>query len=53
MGGRIHLSERIWSQQSVDLCGRDGGMSQQLLHNTNVSAAGQEMGRKGVAQRVR
>src|SRR5690606_3544988 len=53
MRGRVHLSELVDRDQRVDLCGRHGGMAEQLLHHPNVGAAVEKVGCEGMSQYVR
>ena len=53
MGVAVHLGEPGGVDLHVALRRRQRGMAQQLLDGAQVAAAGQQVGGKGMAQRVR
>ena len=49
----VHVSEGIDGHQRIDLSGRDRGMAQQLLHDSNIGTASKKVGCEGVSKSVR
>jgi hypothetical protein len=49
----VKLLQSLQRDMSVDLCGGDVRMAQQQLHHAQISAVVDEMGGKGVPQRMR
>jgi hypothetical protein len=52
MGGIINLCQPLEIQMGIDLCGRNLGMAQQLLHGTQVATGLQHMACEGVTQHM-
>ena len=52
MGRQIDLGQLRTIDMRVDLCGRNIGMSQDLLQHAQVGTAREHVGGKGVAQGV-
>lgn len=53
MGFVVHLGQVLKIQMGVDLGGGDIGVTEQLLHQTQVTAGFEHMAGKGVAQHMR
>src|SRR6476619_3921284 len=53
MGLEVDVLEALGRQVGVDLCRGDVGVAEHLLHRPQVTAAGEQVGGEGVAQRVR
>src|SRR3954470_14471130 len=49
----VHLAQPVDGHQRIDLRRRHRGVPEQLLHDTDVGAAVEEVGGEGVPQRVR
>src|SRR4051812_17194855 len=52
MGPEVNLFEPIAREMRVELGRRDVGVPEHLLDGTQVAAAGEQVGREGVPQRV-
>ncbi len=52
MGSGIHGQQPLFAYMSVDLCCLETGVTQQFLHNPQVSAPVQQMGGEAVAERM-
>ena len=48
----VHLTEVVFGHQRVDLRGGDARVPEQLLHDADVGASLQQVGREGVPERV-
>ncbi len=48
----VGFTERVGSNQGVNLSGRNGGMSEKLLHHTNIRTTCEQMSRKRVTEGV-
>src|SRR5690606_30136762 len=53
MGGVIDRENALPVHLGIDLCGREGGVPQQLLDLAQVATGREKMRRKRVAERVR
>src|SRR5690606_11139606 len=48
----LHTGEALAEHVGIDLCSSHVGMAKQRLHRTNIAATAQQLGRKGMAERM-
>jgi hypothetical protein len=53
MGGCVHFAQFVHRDERVHLGGRHRGMTQQLLHDSHIGAAVEQVRREGVPEHVR
>ena len=53
MGGLVDVAEGVGGDERVELRRRDARVAEQLLHDPDVGAAREQVGREGVPEAVR